>query len=354
MNPLQIADRSIGPESPVYIIAEMSANHGHDLDHALRLVAAAKDAGADAIKLQTYTPDTMTIDCEKPCFQIGKGTVWEGKNLYQLYQEAYTPWDWHPRLMQEAANLGLHCFSSPFDQSAVDFLESLNTPAYKIASFELIDIPLLKAVAATGKPVIASTGMASLAEIEEAVLTLRENGCKELALLKCVSSYPAFPEDMNLITIAHLTQTFDCVSGLSDHSLEPAVPVTAVALGARIIEKHLTLSRDVGGPDSSFSMEPHEFAEMVRAVRTTEASMGRINYKITEKEEASRVFRRSLFVVHDIAPGEFFTEQNVRCIRPGDGLHPRYYTTVLGQCSAMTIPCGTPLSWKHLAAPSQG
>lgn len=341
---IQIGDRRIGPGEPCYIIAEMSANHGHDLDQALAIVHAAKEAGADAVKLQTYTPDTLTIDCDAHCFQIGKGTIWEGRNLYKLYAEAYTPWDWQPKLKAAAESLGMDCFSTPFDSTSVDFLETMGVKCHKIASFEIVDLPLIRKVAATGKPIIMSTGMATLAEIEEAVDTARAAGCTQLALLKCNSGYPAPPEDMNLRTIPHLAAAFGVVAGLSDHTLEVAVPVAAVAMGACIIEKHFTLSRAEAGPDSAFSLEPQEFRTMVQAVRVTEKALGTVRYATSAKEAASRIFRKSLFVVEDVAVGEPFTARNVRCIRPGHGLHPRHLDAVLRGRAARAIGRGTPLS----------
>jgi pseudaminic acid synthase len=345
MPDIAIAGRPIGCQHPTYIIAELSANHGHKLDEALRLVHAAKDAGADAIKLQTYTPDTMTLNSNKPWFQIGKGTIWEGKNLYQLYEEAYTPWEWTAEIASLAISLGMHCFSTPFDASAVDYLEKLDMPAYKVASFEVIDLPLLKAIARTGRPVIMSTGMATLAEIDEAVATLRSHGTRELALLKCTSAYPSVASDMHLRTIPHLAQAFNVPVGLSDHTMDVAVPVAAVTLGARIIEKHLTMDRSVPGPDSQFSLEPAEFKAMVSAVRTTEQALGQVQYAVSKKEEASRVFRRSLFVVKDVKAGQPFTHENVRSIRPGYGLHPRYLDVVIGKVASQNIEAGTPLDW---------
>lgn len=334
-------------KKPTYIIAELSANHNGSIERAEAIVCAAFNAGADAVKLQTYTADTMTIPCDNKYFRI-EGTLWKGRTLHDLYQEAYTPWEWHPRLMGLAEELGMACFSTPFDASAVDFLEGLNVPCYKVASFEVADISLLKTIAATGKPVIMSTGMATLAEIAEAVTTLRENGTKELALLKCTSAYPAPPEEANLRTIPHLAQTFNCVAGLSDHTMGSAVAITAVALGARIIEKHFTVSRADGGPDSAFSMEPEEFAQMVKDIRAAEKALGHVKYSLTEKEKESVVFRRSLFVVKDIRVGEPFTPENVRCIRPGYGLPPRYYGEILNKKSTHNITAGTPLTWGHL------
>ena len=332
-------------EKKVLIIAELSANHTQDFAIAVKTIRAAKEAGADAIKLQTYTPDTMTINCDNEYFRI-KGTIWEGKNLYQLYGEAYTPWEWHPELKKIAEDLGLVFFSTPFDFSAVDFLEELNVPIYKVASFELVDLPLLRKIASTGKPVIMSTGMATLAEIDEAVRTLEEGGAGEIALLKCTSAYPAPYEEMNLRTIPHLAQAFNLPVGISDHSPGIAVPVASVALGARIIEKHFILSRDLPSPDAAFSLEPDEFKAMVEAVRATEKALGKISYDLTEKQKESRVFRRSLFVVKDMKAGEEFTEENVRSIRPGYGLHTRYLEDVLGRKAKKDIKKGTPLKWE--------
>lgn len=342
---ISIRKHGIGVEHPVYIIAEMSANHNQDFDAAVRILHAAKESGADAIKLQTYTPDTLTLDCHNEYFHIGKGTLWEGKNLYALYGEAYTPWEWQPKLKDLADELGLDLFSTPFDFTAVDFLEDMGVPVYKIASFEVVDVPLIQRIAQTGKPIIMSTGMATLAEIEEAVTAIRATGNEQIALLKCTSAYPALPEDMNLRTIPHLAEAFGVPAGVSDHTLGIAVPVAAVALGACIVEKHFTLSRDEPGPDSTFSLEPHEFKAMVEAIRVTEKAVGRVSYGITEREQASRVFRRSLFVVKDTRAGEVFTEENVRSIRPGYGLHTRYLDEVLGRRAAQTIVKGTPLGW---------
>jgi pseudaminic acid synthase len=354
MNPptpsFSIEGRAIGPGKPAYVIAEMSANHNQDFGQALTLVKAAAAAGADAIKLQTYTPDTMTLNERTSFFQIGKGTIWEGRNLYDLYGEAFTPWEWQPKLKQAAQDLGLACFSTPFDFSAVDFLEQMQVPAHKIASFEIVDLPLIRCVARTGKPTIMSTGMASLAEIDDAVRAFREAGGTQLALLKCTSAYPSLASDMNLRTIPHLAQSFGVPAGLSDHTLGIEVPVAAVVLGACIIEKHFTLSRATPGPDSAFSLEPGEFKAMVQAVRTTEQALGRVSYELLENERASRVFRRSLFVVADMKPGEIFTAENVRSIRPGHGLAPRHLDIVLGRKAAQAISRGTPLDWKLIAA----
>jgi pseudaminic acid synthase len=342
---ININGRRIATGEPAYIIAEMSANHNQDFEQAVAIVHAAKDAGADALKLQTYTPDTMTIDCSKDYFQIGKGTIWEGRNLYELYGEACTPWEWQPELKKIANDLDMHCFSTPFDATAVDFLEAMDVPAHKIASFELVDIPLIRRVAVTGKPIIMSTGMASLAEIEEALQTIRETGNQQIALLKCTSAYPALPEEMNLATIPDMASWFGVPVGLSDHTMGIAVPVAAVTLGACIVEKHFTLSRAVPGPDSAFSLEPSEFRAMVDAIRTAEKAKGNECYEPTRSELASRVFRRSLFVVSDMKVGEMFTENNVRSIRPGYGLPPRDLSRVLGRKASEAIVRGTPLTW---------
>ena len=345
---IKVGQRVIGAGHPVFVIAEASANHHQKFDEAVKIVHAAKDAGADAVKLQTYTPDTMTIACNRPEFQI-KGTIWEGRNLYELYKEAYTPWDWQPRLKQVANSIGLELFSTPFDETAVDFLEKMNVPAHKLASFELVDIPLIRKMAQTGKPLIISTGMATVEEIEEAVGTARQAGAAQIALLKCTSAYPSPPEEMNLTTIPELARRFGVPVGLSDHTLGIAVPVAAVALGACIIEKHLTLSRSEPGPDSAFSLEPEEFRAMVDAVRVAEKALGEVHFGFSAHEASSRVFRRSLFVVCDIKQGEVFTAQKVRSIRPGYGLHTRHLTEILGQHAARDIERGTPFSWDMIS-----
>ena len=347
MESITINGRAVGPGHPTYMVAEMSANHGQNFDQAVAIIAAAKAAGADAVKLQTYTPDTLTIDCHNEFFRI-KGTLWEGRNLYELYGEAYTPWAWQPKLKEIADGLGIELFSTPFDPTAVDFLESMNVAVHKVASFESVDLPLLRRIGATGKPVIMSTGMATLAEIDEAVKTLRAAGTQELVLLKCTSAYPTPPSAMNLRTIPHLAAAFGVPTGLSDHTLGITVPVAAVTLGACMIEKHFTISRDLPGPDSKFSLEPAEFKTMVEAVRTAEAALGEVHYGLQPDEEVSRVFRRSLFVVQDMQPGELFTEANVRSIRPGHGLHTRYLEEVLGRRASQPIARGTPLAWSHV------
>jgi len=327
------------------VIAEMSANHNQNFKEAELIIKAAKEAGADAIKLQTYTADTLTMNCDNPLFQIGKGTIWEGKNLHKLYGEAYTPWEWQPKLKEIANSLGLDCFSTPFDATAVNFLERMDVPAHKVASFELVDHALLRCIARTGKPIIMSTGMATLEEIEEAVTVIRAAGNQQLALLKCTSAYPAFPEEMNLQTIPDMAKRFGVPVGLSDHTLGIAVPVAAVALGACIVEKHFTLSRSTPGPDSAFSLEPHEFKQMVEAIKVAEKSLGRVSYELTAGEAASRVFRRSLFVVADMNAGDVFTERQVRSIRPGYGLPPKYLDRILGRRATRSIVAGTPLDW---------
>lgn len=346
---LKIAGRPIGAGHPIYIIAEMSANHGQDFDEAVRIIHAAKEAGADAVKLQTYTPDTMTLACDSRYFQIGAGTVWQGRNLYDLYGEAFTPWPWQPKLKKVAETLGMVLFSTPFDDTAVEFLEQMDVPAYKVASFELVDLPLLERIAATVKPVIMSTGMATLEEIDEAVQTLRGGGAEQIALLKCTSAYPAPAAEMNLRTIPDLAERFGVAVGLSDHTLDVAVPVASVALGACIIEKHLTLSRAVTGPDSTFSLEPHEFKAMVEAVRTAEKALGTVQYGVSEREQSTRIFRRSLFVTRDVRAGDILTAENVRSIRPGYGLPPKHLPEVIGHRAICDIPCGTPLQWRHMA-----
>jgi N-acetylneuraminate synthase len=336
---IEISGRRIGPGYPCYVIAEMSGNHGQSFDQAVKILKAAKETGADAVKLQTYTPDTLTIDCDNGYFRI-EGTLWDGRTLYDLYREAFTPWEWQPRLREIAQRMGLELFSTPFDASAVDFLERMDVTAHKIASFENCDIALLRKVAATGKPIIASTGMATLAEIDEMVRTIKQAGGKELALLKCTSAYPAPYDEMNLRTIPHMAQAFGVPVGLSDHTFGGVAPVAAAAVGACIIEKHLTLSRSL-----AFSLEPQEFKAMVEGVRMAEKALGRVDYGLTAAEANSRAFRRSLFVVENMCAGEMFTEQNVRSIRPGYGLHTRHLDEVLGRTATRAIHRGTPLAW---------
>jgi N-acetylneuraminate synthase len=346
---IEIKGRHVGQGRPVYVVAELSANHGRDFDQAVRIVQAAKEAGADAVKLQTYTPDTLTIRSDKDFFRIRGGTLWDGRTLYDLYSEAYMPWEWQPKLKALADELGIDLFSTAYDSSAVDFLEELGVPLHKVASFEAVDIPLIERMASTGKPLIISTGMASLGEIQEAVQAARNMGATQIALLKCTSAYPAPAEEMNLRSIPHLAEAFHVPVGLSDHSLGIAVPVAAVALGACIIEKHLALSRGIPGPDSAFSLEPDEFKAMVEAVRAAEKAVGEVRYGVSKREAKSHVFRRSLFVVKDIRAGEVFTEENVRSIRPGYGLAPKYLKDILGRRAARDISRGTPLGWSIVA-----
>ncbi len=343
---LTIGKRVVGYGQPVYIIAEMSGNHNQNFEKAVKIIEAAKAAGADAVKLQTYTPDTITLDVRNEYFQVS-GTIWEGKNLYDLYSEAYTPWEWHPKLIRVAEALDIDLFSTPFDHTAVDFLEEMRVPAYKIASFEMVDIPLIQKIAETGKPIIMSTGMASLDEIRDAVTTI-ETMHNELALLKCVSTYPAMPEEMNLSTIPHMGKTFGVPVGLSDHTLGDVTAIAAVALGACIIEKHLTLSRNEPGPDNAFSMEPEEFKKMVGSIRIAEKAVGKVTYELSEDQRTSRVFRRSLFVTEDIKAGDKISSQNIQSVRPGHGLHTRYYDDVMGMTVNRDVKKGTPLSWDFL------
>ena len=342
---IEIGDQRIGHGYPVYIVAELSANHAQSYEQAVKLVEAAKHAGADAIKLQTYTPDTLTIDSDRDPFRIRGDNLWSGQTLYQLYSKAYMPWEWQPKLQQLTDQLGLDLFSTPFDVTATDFLAKMDVPAYKIASFEIGDLQLLRAVAETRKPIIMSTGMATFEEIDESVRTIRLAGANQVALLKCTSAYPAQATEMNLRTIPHLAEAFSVAVGLSDHTLDIAVPIAAVAVGACIIEKHLTLSRATGGPDSAFSLEPNEFKDMVQAVRIAESALGNVCYGISDHEVSSRLFRRSLFVVRDVKSGEMFTTDNVRSIRPGDGLHTRYWDDIIGNRASQNIARGTPLSW---------
>lgn len=342
---MNVGSREIGPETEAYCIAEISANHNGSLAAALDLVRKASDCGADAVKIQTYTADTLTIDCDSEPFRIGAGTVWEGRNLHSLYQEAFTPWEWHEALFSEADKLGIQMFSTPFDDTAVDFLESFNPPVYKIASFELVHHELLRKIASTGRPVILSTGMATIGEIADAVEVLRTAGCKSLALLKCTSGYPAEPEEMNLRTIPHMAAVFDVPVGLSDHTLGVAVPVAAVALGACIVEKHFIESRSVEGPDSSFSLEPAEFRQMVESVKVVSRALGGVQFDVSPREASSRVFRRSLFFVENVEAGEMLTDKNVRCIRPGNGIAPKHLPQILGRRATSAISRGTPVSW---------
>lgn len=342
---IKIGDKVIGENSPTFIIAEMSANHLQSFDNAVKIIKEAKKAGADAIKLQTYTPDTITIDCDNECFQIKQDTIWDGTTLHKLYQTAYTPWDWQPKLKKIAEEEGIICFSSPFDKTAVDFLEDMDVPAYKIASFEITDIPFIEYIASKGKPIIISTGIATLADIEEAVNACKRMGNEQVALLKCTSAYPSPLEDINLNTMVNIRETFKIIVGLSDHTLGHSVAVGAVALGAKIVEKHFTLSRVDGGPDAAFSMEPDEFKNMVNSIREIEKALGEVSYDLTYKMRRSREHSRSLFIVKDVKAGEELNEENVRSIRPGFGMHPRYYNNILGKKAKIDIKKGTPLNW---------
>ena len=339
---MKIGKREIGGDAPAYIIAEMSGNHAGSIDNAKKIIHAAKEAGADCIKIQTYTPDTMTIPCDKSYFQIGEGT-WNGENLYQLYQKAYTPWEWQPELKKEADSIGIDFFSTPFDKTSCDFLEEMGVDFYKIASFEIVDIPLIEYVASKGKPIIMSTGMSSLGEIEEAVNAIRRQGNEQLALLRCASAYPAITDEMNLMTMRNMAEVFGVTVGLSDHSMGSVGAVTAVALGAKIIEKHFCLDRSIENPDASFSMNPSEFAQMVNDIRQAEKAIGKVSYGVTKQEKENVTFRRSIFCVKDIKKGERLTEENIRIIRPGHGLSPKYYEEVLGQVALEDIERGTPL-----------
>ncbi len=343
---MAIADRSIGLAHPPFVIAEMSGNHNRSLDRALEIVNAAAASGAHAIKLQTYTADTMTLDIsEREFFIEDPKSLWKGRSLYDLYQEAHTPWEWHKPIFDRCRELGLICFSTPFDATSVDFLESLDVPCYKIASFENTDLPLIRKVAATGKPMIISTGMATVAELDDTVRAAREAGCIDIILLKCTSTYPSTPENTNIRTIPHLRELFGCEVGLSDHSMGTGVAVAAVALGATVIEKHFTLNRVDGGVDSTFSLEPEEMKNLVVETKRAWQALGTVSYGPTEQEKKSLVFRRSLYVVQDMAEGEPFTPENLRAIRPGLGLAPKYLETLMGKRVARGVPKGTPAAW---------
>ena len=328
---MKIGNRILNDKSKCFIIAELSANHNGSIDIALETVRAAKRAGADCIKIQTYTADTLTIDSKKDDFIINSGSIWDGKNYYELYKEAFTPWDWHKKIFEVAKEEELICFSSPFDATAVDFLESLDVPAYKIASFEITDIPLIKYVASKGKPLIISTGIATLQDIELALDTCRKEGNNQIALLKCTSSYPAPIKEANLLMIKDLRKRFGTISGLSDHTIGDTAPIVATCFGAKIIEKHFILDRSIGGPDATFSMNEIEFTKMVNSIRETEIAIGKVNYELTEKQISSKNFARSLYVVNDIKLGELITENNIRSIRPGHSLHPKYLPQILGK-----------------------
>ena len=345
MKTIKIKDKIIGEGYPTYIIAEMSANHAGSIKNAKEIIRKVKECGADCVKIQTYTPDTLTIDCDNEYFSINKGT-WKGENLYSLYEKAFTPWEWQVELMAEAENCGLDFFSTPFDKTAVDYLESINVEFYKIASFELIDLPLIEYVASKGKPLIMSTGMGNFNEIREAVDVVRCQGNEKLALLKCSSAYPAVTSDMNLKTIQHMQDSFNVPVGLSDHSMGSIGAVVAVAMGASIIEKHFCLSREIENPDASFSMEPAEFKTMVDDIRMAEKAVGIVSYDVTEKEQESRVFRKSVFAVKDITKGGIFTTENIRIIRPGYGLRPKYYKEVINKYASQDIERGTPIQFE--------
>lgn len=343
---IYIGGRRIDENSPTFIIAEMSANHLMDFDRAKAIMRAAKDAGADAVKIQTYTPDTITLDCEDPCFQITQGMIWDGTTLHKLYETAYTPWEWHPELKKAAEEMGVLFFSSPFDLTSIDYLEKMDVPVYKVASFEINDIPFIRKIAQTGKPIIMSTGIAYLSDIELALKTCREAGNDQVILLKCTSAYPAPYEDINLRTIPSMREVFDCLVGLSDHTMGCAVAGAGVAMGAKVVEKHLTLSRKDGGADASFSMEPQEFKEMVDNIRLVEKALGRVTYELTDKQKASRDHARSLFVAKDMKAGEVFTPDNLRSVRPSCGLHTMYYEELLGKRIKRDAKLGTPMSWE--------
>ncbi len=345
---VKIGKFEINNASKTFIIAELSANHGNDIDIAKKTIVAAKEAGADAIKLQTYTADTITIDCDNDYFKINNGSLWDGRTLYDLYREAYTPWEWQKELKEFAESIGLICFSTPFDKSAVDFLETLDVLAYKVASFEISDIPLIEYIASKGKPIIMSTGMATLGDIQEAINACRRMENNQIVLLKCTSSYPAKVEEANLKTIQNLRDTFSVEVGLSDHTLGITVPVVAVALGAKVIEKHFILDKNINGPDSTFSLDRFEFKEMVDSVRNAEKSLGKVTYNLKEKIDNNKQFARSLFIVKDIKEGEVFTEDNVRSIRPGFGMHPKYINDILGKTAIKDLLKGTPMQWNYI------
>lgn len=342
---MRIGNIDIGGSNRTFIIAELSANHNQQFEIAAESIKAIKDCGADAVKLQTYTPDTLTIDSDKEYFKIKQGTIWDGTTLYKLYQSAYTPWEWQPKLKKLADEIGLICFSSPFDKSAVDFLETMNVPAYKIASFEIVDIPLIEYAASKGKPMIISTGIATEEEIQDAINACHRSGNYSIALLKCTSEYPAKIEDANLNSIPYLQKKFNTIGGLSDHTTGTTVPIAAVALGARIIEKHFIIDKKIGGPDSAFSLEPAQFKKMVDEIRSVESALGKHGFSQSEKVLKSRTFARSLFAVVDIKKGEFLTENNIRSIRPSNGLPPKYFYEILGKKAKENIEKGTPLSW---------
>lgn len=343
---IRIGKKEISENSPCMIVAEVSANHNGDYNRAVEIIHAAAEAGADAVKLQTYTADTITVDCDDPCFQLTQGTIWDGTTLYKLYQEAYTPWEWQPRLKEEAMKLGLECFSSPFDFTSVDFLEQMDVPAYKVASYEINDIPLIRKIARLHKPIIFATGIAYEEDIERALNVCKEEGNEDVILLKCVSAYPTPYDQVNLRVMNTLAEKYDCLVGLSDHTMGTVVSTGSIALGGKMIEKHLTLKRVDGGADSSFSMEPEEFAAMVRDVRIMEQALGSAEYRLTQTQIVEHEGSRSLFAVKDIAAGELLTPENVRSIRPGNGLHTMYYEEILGKRAKKDMKLGTPLAWE--------
>jgi pseudaminic acid synthase len=346
---MKIAEREIGRDAKPYLIAEMSGNHNQSLERALAIVDAAARSGADAIKLQTYTAETMTLDVAAPGFVIeDPNSMWAGRQLFDLYKEAHTPWEWHKPIMDRAAEHGMHCFSTPFDETAVDFLQGLGVPAFKIASFENTDLPLIRKVASTGKPMIISTGTANLAEIDEAVRAAREAGCRDLVLLKCTSTYPASPDNSNVLTIPHLRAMHGCEVGLSDHTMGVGAAIAAVAHGATVVEKHFTLRRADGGVDSSFSLEPEEFSTLAVETERAWQALGTVSYGATAAEMKSLQFRRSIYIAEDIRAGEMLTRQNMRCVRPGLGLPPKYFETLLGQRVNCDLKKGTPVAWSLL------
>lgn len=345
MKSFKVGDRTIGGDAPVFIIAEMSANHLGEYEKAEAIIRAAAEVGADAIKLQTYTADTMTLNCRRPEFMIDSGTVWDGKNLYDLYVEAATPWEWHKPLKDLAESLGLVFFSTPFDESSVDFLEELGVPLYKLASFEITDLALIRSIASKKKPLIFSSGIADREDINLALQTMRDAGAEELSLLKCISSYPAPAEEYNLKTLSSIESELGVIPGISDHSIGIVTPVVAVSLGAKVVEKHLCLSRELGGPDAAFSLEPHEFKAMVDAVRTAEGAIGSVSFELTDKQKRAKAFARSLFFKRDLHSGERVTADDIATIRPGNGLHPQYLDTVIEKTLTRDISFGEPLSW---------
>ena len=342
----RIGSKTISRNSPVFIVAEISANHNQDYNRALEIIHAAGEAGADAVKLQTYTPDSITLDCDDECFQINEGTIWDGTTLYKLYSEAFTPWEWQPRLKEEAKKLGLECFSSPFDLNSVDFLEEMDVPAYKIASYEINDIPLIRKIARLHKPMIFATGIAYPEDIRRALDVCVQEGCEDVILLKCTSSYPTPYEAVNLNVIPTLAKTYDCLTGISDHTMGTIVSAGAIPLGAKMVEKHLTLRRADGGPDGAFSMEPEEFRQMVQQIRILEKALGSSEYVLTNTQKLEHEGSRSLFVVKDIEKGDLLSPENIRSIRPGNGLHTMYYEEVLGKRAKDFLKKGTPLAWE--------